>query len=193
MTTVAPYPLHWPTGVPRTASIKRIASAPFRTEFDRAVKNVADSLRLFQKDAGVKIEHVVLSTNVDLLNRSPVDPGAAAWFMMDGQFVAFAIDRYAKVEANIQAIHHIIEARRTELRYGGLAIVRQTFRAFLALPGPVSRQWFEVLGVDERASIADIDLAYRKLAAANHPDQGGSTDKMAELNIARDEARRLRS
>jgi hypothetical protein len=192
--TVAPYPLHWPSGVPRTPSMRRISSAPFRTEFDKAVRNVADSLRLFQKDAGVKIEHVVLSTNVDLLNRNPTDPGAAAWFMMDGQFVAFAIDRYAKVEANIQAIHHIIEARRTELRYGGLAIVRQTFRAFHALPAPAGQKaWWDVLGVPENATQAHIEGAYRDLAKRNHPDVGGSAERMAEINAARRQGLEARS
>lgn len=51
MTTVAPYPLTWPTGVPRTPAAKRIRS-PFRTGFDQAIKNVAKSLRMFQCDAG---------------------------------------------------------------------------------------------------------------------------------------------
>lgn len=188
MTTVAPYPLQWPTGVPRTPSAKRISS-PFRTDFEKAVRNVADSLRMFQRDAGVKISDVVLSTNVDLLNRNPADPGACAWFKMDEQFVAFGIDRFTKVEANIQAIHHIIEARRTELRYGGLAIVRQTFRAFIALPAPASEPWWAILGVPEDANVAQVDAAYRRLAAEHHPDRGGSAAKMAEINRARDEAR----
>jgi len=135
MTTIAPYPLQWPTGVARTPPMKRQRS-PFKTRYENAIENVATSLRLFQKDSGVKIEHVVLSSNVDLLNKNPVDPGTAAWFRMDGQFVSFGVDRFNDVAGNVQAIHHIIEARRTELRYGGLAIVRQTFRAFIALPAP---------------------------------------------------------
>lgn len=187
--TVAPYPLCWPTGVPRTPANKRITSTPFRTDFDRAVRNVADSLRKFQADAGVKITDVILSTNVDLLNRHPTDPGACAWFKMDDQFVAFGVDRFAKVEANIQAIHHIIEARRTELKYGGLAIVRQTFRAFLALPGAApEKPWWEILGIPENASAERIEDAYRDLAKRHHPDVGGSADMMAKINIARQQA-----
>lgn len=182
--TIAPYPLSWPTGVARTPSIKRIRS-PFRTSYDQAIKNVAQSLRLFQKDAGVKIEHVVLSSNVDLINQSPADPGAAAWFKMDDQFVAFGVDRFSEVAANVQAIHHIIEARRTELRYGGLAIVRQTFRAFVALPAPASKAWWEILGVRESAPLDQIEASYRKLAKERHPDAGGSDAMMAELNEAR--------
>lgn len=188
--TVAPYPLQWPTGIARTDSMRR-QNSPFRTAYSSAVDNVAKSLRNFQKDSGVKIEHVVLSSNVDLLNNAPRDPGAAAWFKMDGQFVAFGVDRFRDVAANVQAIHHIIEARRVELRYGGLAIVRQTFRAFIALPGPSARSWRDVLALAPHipATAANIQQAYRTLAAARHPDvTGGSTDAMAELNMARDAA-----
>ena len=191
--TVAPYPLHWPTGVPRTPALKRQRS-PFRTSFDAAVSNVAKSLRLFQSDAGIKIDHVVLSSNVDLLNKSPVDPGAAAWFRMDGQFVAFGVDRFADVAGNVQAIHHIIEARRTELRYGGLAIVRQTFRAFVALPAPAGKKtWREVLLFPPDANVtpSDVYSRFRDLARRRHPDAvsaGGSHEAMTELTAARDEA-----
>lgn len=150
--TIAPYPLHWPEGVTRTLPGRRLVNSPLRTRFERAVENVAASLRGFQKDSGLKIEHVVLSSNVDLINRNPSDPGAAAWFMMDGQWVAFGVDRFSKVEANIQAIHHIIEARRVELRYGGLAIVRQTFRAFVALPAPSEINAAQVPAEEIRAS-----------------------------------------
>lgn len=182
--TVAPYPLQWPDGVARTPPQRRLNS-PFRTGFDAAVANVAKSLRLFQKEAGVKIEHVVLSTNVDLLCAAPADPGAAAWFMMDNQWMAFGVDRFILVQANIQAIHHIIEARRVELRYGGLAIVRQTFRAFLALPNPAAKPWWEVLGIPQGATIPMIDRAYKELAAQHHPDKGGDHSTMAALNAAR--------
>lgn len=182
--TISPYPLAWPDGVPRTPSVRRVKS-PFRTGFDQAVKNVADSLRLFQKEASVKIEHLILSSNVTLLDKHPPDPGAAAWFQMDGQWVAFGVDRFNSVEANIQAIHHIVEARRVELRYGGLAIVRQSFRAFVALPAPGRRHWADVLQVRPDASRDAIEANYRRLARDRHPDAGGSDGAMAELNDAR--------
>lgn len=194
METVSPYPLHWPDNRGRIPAAKRIRS-PFRTSFQRAVENVQRSLRGFQKDAGVKIEHVVLSSNVDLLNQSPSDPGAAVWFTMDGQWVAFAVDRFTDVAGNVQAIHHIIEARRTELRYGGLEIVKQTFRSFVALPAPAGarkRTWREVLGfsANYRPMQAEIDSNYRDRARKAHPDTGGSDAAMTELNAAREAALR---
>lgn len=182
---ISPYPLCWPNGIARTPPHKRHGS-PFRTDFETAVRNVTQSLVLFAKDSNVKIEHVILSTNVDLINRNPSDPGAAAWFKFDGVFVAFGVDRFTQVKANVQAIHHIIEARRVELRYGGLAIVRQTFRSFVALPSPMG--WREILGLEGRPSRDEINRAYRSMAAKHHPDLGGSQAKMAEINRARDEA-----
>lgn len=189
---ISPYPLAWPDGVARTPAPRRLNS-PFRTGFDQAVKNVSDSLRLFQKEAGVKIEHVLLSSNVTLLDKKPSDPGAVAWFQMDGNWVAFGVDRFVSVEANIQAIHHIIEARRVELRYGGLAIVRQTFRSFIALPAPNNNPWWDVLQVRSDASRETIEANYKRLARDRHPDAGGSDAAMAELNRARDEALKERA
>lgn len=192
MTTISPYPLQWPDNRTRLPANRRVRS-PFRTGFGKAVDNVKASLRGFQKDAGIRIEHVVLSTNVDLMNDNPRDAGAAVWFTMDGEWVAFAVDRFPDVASNVQAIHHIIEARRTELRYGGLEIVRQTFRSFVALPAP--RGWREVLGfsADKPDTITKerIEGAYRLAAQAAHPDRpGGSHEAMAALNRARDEALR---
>ena len=131
------------------------------------------SLELFAKDSG------------------NADTGVAAWFTWDGEQRCIAVDRYPKPEDNLQAIHHIIEARRTEMRHGGLHIVRQTFKGFTALPAPPGqRGWREVLGLKGPVNAAQIDAAYRERAASAHPDKGGSTEAMAELNRARAEAKR---
>lgn len=184
--TVTPYPLCWPDGVARTPASKKVKS-PFRTGYDQAVRNVIKSLQGFQKDSGLRIDNPVMSSNVDLMGRlNNNDAGVAVWFQMDGQWVAFGVDRFFDAASNIQAIHHIIEARRVEFRYGGLAIVRQTFRAFLALPAPT--HWSEILGVGRDATLKQVNDSYRDLARKRHPDRGGSQELMAELNRARDAA-----
>jgi curved DNA-binding protein CbpA len=43
-----------------------------------------------------------------------------------------------------------------------------------------------ILGVPPGASIDEITMAYRHLAADHHPDRGGDTERMAEINAARD-------
>lgn len=185
------HPLQWPEGLART---ERPATSQFKTALPVALNNVRKSLEAFGRDSGKGVTGIVLSSNVTLGVANPQDPGVAAWFVWDGEQRCVAVDRYPKVQDNLQAIHHIIEARRTEMRHGGLHIVRQTFKGFTALPAPAGhRGWREVLGFERGAAVTppDIDEAYRRLAAQRHPDKpGGSVDAMAELNRARDEARR---
>ena len=103
--------------------------------------------------------------------------------------VCIPVDRYASLAANLQAIHHIVEARRVELRHGTLALVRATFQGFAALPAPGGgRPWRTVLGLGPRPTPDEVQTAYREKAKAAHPDAGGSTAAMAELNAARDAA-----
>jgi len=188
--SIPPFPLAWPEGLPRT---ERKVTSQFRTSLSGALKNVRNSLELFARDSNKAVTDIVLSSNAGGLSlEQPKDTGVAAWFTWDGQQRCIAVDRYPKVEDNLQAIHHIIEARRTEMRHGGLHIVRQTFKGFTALPAPPGkRSWREVLGFAPTSPVGlgDIDAAYRKKAAEVHPDKGGSTEKMAELNAARKEAK----
>lgn len=43
---------------------------------------------------------------------------------------------------------------------------------------------YQTLGVPKTASASEIKKAYRKLALENHPDRGGSLDKIKEINNA---------
>ncbi|GAK63165.1 TPR-like protein [Moesziomyces antarcticus] len=47
-----------------------------------------------------------------------------------------------------------------------------------------SKDYYKVLGVKRTDAIATIKKAYRKLARENHPDKGGSQEKMAAINEA---------
>lgn len=185
------HPLQWPDGLPRT---EKPAASQFKTSLAGALDNVKKSLEAFGRDSGKAVAGIVLSSNVTLGVSNPPDPGVAAWFVWDGEQRCIAVDRYPKVQDNLQAIHHIIEARRTEMRHGGLHIVRQTFKGFVALPAPPnSRGWRDVLGfsADAKVILLDIDRAFRARSLDVHPDRpGGSADAMAELNRARDEAKR---
>jgi hypothetical protein len=192
MSAVAKYPLTWPDGLPRT---ERHQKSQFKTGLSTALKNVQESLRLFGVDTDKPVTDIILSSNVGGLDfGQPDDPGVAAWFTWDGQQRCVAVDRYPKAEDNLQAIHHVLEARRTEMRHGGLHIVRQTFKGFTALPAPPGKKsWREVLRFPPHATPtpAEVDEKYRALAKQLHPDTDkGDHDKMAELNAARAEARR---
>ena len=180
---IPPYPLAWPEGLPRT---ERKVASQFRTSLSGALVDVRKSLAAFGGDTGRKVTDVVITSNVAGLGFAPpTDTGVSVWFEWDGERRCIAVDRYEKVQCNLQAIHHILEARRTEMRHGGLHIVRQTFKGFAALPAP--EQWWQVLGVGMQATAAEINEAYRKKARTAHPDTGGSEADMARLNAARDE------
>lgn len=180
------YPITWPREFPRTAKPQ---PGKFQTTLAGALKNVEDSLRRFGADSGKKIEALVISSNVTLGAQRPADPGVAVWFTWDGIQVCIPVDRYDRVEHNLQAIHHIVEARRTELRHGGLSIVRATFMGFKALPAPgkssVAGWRVEMeFPIDATPSRADIDARFKKLRSVRHPDKGGNADAFAALQAA---------
>lgn len=188
--SVQAYPLHWPPGVPRTRLRDK---GRFDTTIAKALDNVRGSLKLFASDSGKVLEHVVISSNVGGLSykeRDADDPGVAVWFTWDGLPLCIAVDRYRKPESNLQAIHHIIEARRVELRHGTLALVRASFAGFKALPAPPGTSWREVLGFAQGQAVnaQQVAEAWKREAAKHHPDRGGAPDKMQAVNMARDTA-----
>lgn len=181
MTTA--YPLAWPPMMPRAT---RREKGAFKTTLVGALKNVQDSLRRFGVDSGRPLVDIVLSSNVTLGADRPKDPGVAVWFAWDGAQYCIPVDRYETPAANLQAIYHVLEARRVELRHGTLALVRATFAGFKALPAPPgTKTWRELLGVaaTER-NMATVRAAYKRLASTAHPDKGGTHQAMTDLNAA---------
>lgn len=183
MTAPTAFPLAWPRAFKRAKDHEK---GSFKTTLAGALKNVDTSLRLFARDSDTTLSNLVISSNVTLGVQNPVDPGVAVWFTWGEMSVCIAVDRYARVESNLQAIHHIIEARRVELRHGTLALVRASFTGFLALPAPPGSNWWEVLGVDPKATPEEIEKAHKRLASKHHPDKpGGDSELMAKINDAR--------
>lgn len=203
--SVSAYPLQWPAGRPRKEHRKRAA-------FGKRVNNgkwdetkdltVADAISRLQQEIdrlGARLP--VISSNLeprlDGLPRSgqsePRDPGVALYFDLNGKPHCMPCDTYDRVADNIAAIAKHIEATRAIDRFG-VATVAEMFTGFAALPAPgAKRGWREVMdfmpGDDPQITVEVIESRYRRLASTRHPDRpGGSHDKMAELNAARDEA-----
>ncbi len=176
-----PYPLAWPEGQRRTATREK---SQFRTDLDRAIKNVRDSLRLFAQDSGRAMGAIEVTCNVSLMGGRASDPGVAVWFVWDGQTRCIAVDRYQTVAENLQAIHHVLEARRVELRHAGIEMARTAFKGFIALPAPPGKKaWYELLGVAPNASATEISEARKRLARVHHDDPS----MMQAINVAHDE------
>jgi hypothetical protein len=117
---------------------------------------------------------------------APKDQGVAVYFTLNGRALAMACDRYERAAENLRSLGLALEAMRQLERHGGGVMMERAFAGFAALPRPPS--CWDVLGVEEGASRADIDRAFRHRAKKAHPDAGGSDHAMAELNATRDQA-----
>lgn len=184
MSPPTPYPLCWPDGMPRRQSGRE--PGQFKTGLSQAMKNVELSLAKFGRMSGKPVRNIVLSSNVTLGVSKPPDPGVAVWFTWEESQICIPVDRYSSAAANLQAIHHVLEARCTELRHGTLALVRATMKGFVALPAPKS--WREVLGIPPDLPVrteAELSALYRVAAK-----EAVTADALAEINMARDRARK---
>lgn len=185
MTAVSRFPLAWPAGWARTPSHRR-KRGMFSVSFDKAVSALAHEIELLEG------HYPVLSTNFEVRldgtlkrdAREPADPGAAVYFELGGRQKVFACDAYSAVRDNVRALSLTMAAMRSIARYGASQMLERALESFEALPAPLD-PW-QVLGIVREASRDDIDAAFRRLALKHHPDHGGSTAKMAELNRARD-------
>lgn len=179
------YPLSWPDGFPRTT---RAESSRFDTTLAKALDNVQKALQAFAKDSGKKMTDIIISTNYSLTDRNPKDAGVAVYFTWDNERTCIPVDRYGKVEDNLQAIYHCIEAKRTMLRHGGVNLVKAAFRGYAALPSPAGRSWRDVLGYSG-SELTEARAHYRALMNQHHPDkEGGDETRAAEINAAWEQA-----
>lgn len=179
------YPLQWAEGFPRT---KRVESSRFSSTLFQALENVQDELRKFGQDSGKKIESVVISSNYSLTDTKPSDSGVCVYFVWDSEQTCIPVDRYNKVECNLQAIYHCITAKRTMLRHGGINLVKAAFRGYTALP-PAHDDWRSVLNVDQSINFDGVKLAYKRMMAQHHPDKGGDAEFASKINKAFEDAK----
>lgn len=186
------YPLCWPPGRPRTPDHKRERGNFGISHGKMTPGRVTQELlrEIVDRLAG---REVVISTNIELrndglpyANRRPVsDTGVAVYFKYKGKPMCFACDRWASVHENMWAITKTIDALRGVSRWGTGDMMQAAFTGFTALPAPTA--WWQTLGLlGPDASETDIKTAHRRLSMQHHPDRGGSKDKMAEINRARD-------
>lgn len=176
------YPLAWPVGHPRVESWRRQQS-----KFKTSLAQARDSLmhELHALGAG----DIVISSNVGGLSaRQPDDPGVAAYFKLDGEQHVIAVDKWAKVEDNLRALGKTIEAMRGIERWGTSGMMKRAFGAFKALPATTTRTWREVLQAPHDTTLENARDLYRLYARIDHPDVGGSHERMAELNAAMEAA-----
>lgn len=182
------HPLTWPPGRKRTEPHRRERSKFKPASFATARDALLHELRL------MGAQRVVLSTNVALRRdglplagqRQPDDPGVAVFFTdRKGRPLAFACDRWAKVEDNLVGVQKTIEALRGIARWGAGDAVDAAFGGFECLPGPPPPPpWWEVLGTTEHAPTERVTECYRRVLMNAHPDRGGSDEATNRVQAA---------
>lgn len=193
------YPLAWPAGWKRSTYRKAAAFKSDRREVSVAIART----RLANELEMLRANNVILSTNIELRadgqprsdRRDPTDPGVAVYFDLKGRKTVLACDKWDRVADNIAALAKHIEAMRGMDRWG-VGTLEQAFTGYRALPAP--DPWWRVLGFatpmcgGEPWTEKSVDTYYRLAAMKAHPDRpGGSHDRMAAVNAARDEGLRL--
>ena len=192
---ISAYPLTWATVYPRTPQHKR-KEARFEVSFAVARDQLLHELELLDAFA------VIIFSNIQLRRdglpyatfREPDDSGVAVYFRIKKKNYVLCCDRWLKVKDNLRAIGLHIAAMRGMERWG-VGSLEQAFMGYQALPPGADfsqTKWWEVLGVDVRASGDEVKTAYRKLARKYHPDGGSSSDseKMTAINAAYEEAKK---
>ena len=182
---ITAYPLCWPVGRPRT---RFRTHSSFKTSEGKARDEL---LREIERLGG---RDVILSTNMPLRQdglpysskRLISDSGVAVYFTYKKKPVCFACDKFNAIGDNMHAIGKTIEALRGIARWGTGDMMDRAFTGFEALPAPA--QWWDVLGfaTSNGVTTEQINDAYRRKAMDCHPDRGGNSDDMANLNWARD-------
>jgi hypothetical protein len=190
--SVSQNPLQWPTLQPRTPAHKREQS---RFQVDGIGQSRKELLAELER---LGARGIVISSNLELRrdglpyadSREPADPGVAVYFERGKRPFVIACDSYLKAAHNLRAIAKTVEALRTIERHGSSRMLEQAFTGFAALPAAgAPKPWWEVLGVPEDARPDEVRFAYLELVRVHHPDTGGSTERMAEINAAFEEAK----
>lgn len=188
------YPLAWPEGFRRS---NEALSSRFKTSLNGAINNVLTEIRLFGRDTGKPTSGIVISSNVTLTDQKPRDTGIAVYFKWEGTDSCIAVDRYRKVEDNINAIAKVIEAERIKMRHGGLNVVRASMRGYASLPPPapgavqLKQLWWRVLDVEPKCTLETAKNRYLTLVKIHHPDKGGNPAEFNKIVDAWKEAQEV--
>lgn len=103
-------------------------------------------------------------------------------YMKDGREVVMSMDTQEWPGGNLRALFLCVDAMRLlDVRGFGKTVAT----AYMQLSAPVRVDPWIVLGLRPDASPDQINAMYLYLAKQRHPDNGGSTEAMAELNAAR--------
>jgi hypothetical protein len=186
---VTEYPLCWPHNKPRAA--ERIGS-PFTTTLPKAEREIHHEMHRWR----ARLYIISMAPRHRL---KQIDPAVALWWTMPvadkpvPELRVLACDRYGDPADNLHAIGLTLRGLRAFERYGTYTREQAIEGARLALPPPTrvdGPPWWDVLGVKQHWPLDAVEWKWKERLKAAHPDRGGSTDEVARLNAAMDEARK---
>jgi hypothetical protein len=202
------FPLRWPQGIKRSPTRHR--SAFKSTTIGAAVDDIFRQLRLMKAKTIVISSNLTTRADGTPSSDGPMrpngDPGVAVYWTREEhrakrwQLVPYCMpcDRWDRISDNLHALALSIEAMRGMERWGAVS-TEQAFAGFAALPAgsgdeiiprQPSADWRTILGGSWPDGLAPAELLgiakarHRKLIATAHPDQGGSTERAAQINAA---------
>lgn len=195
MTTTlpAPYPLAWPPGRARTPADRREKGRYSLRLFSQAMATIEAEVTRWQRvKRNARIVDWQLSSWHVGRAQAHADPGAALWFTLAGKDVTgdtalmvLACDRFEELPQNVRALSLTMERLRLVDEIGAYSLVAAVEGA-RALPPPERPfDWRKVLDIETR-SLAAAEAVYRALAR----EAGEGSDKLRDLNLAIDAARR---
>jgi len=185
------FPLSWPHDWPRTKFRK---ASGYKVSLDVALEDLLHELELMGARA------IIVSSNVPLRRDGGMyrdertarvhAPGVAVyWDARDGTPNQLACAHWLSVRETVRALGLVVEGMRLIERCGATQLIKRAFTGFARLPaGSERKPWWEVLGVNPDASRDSVVKAYLELTRRHHPDRGGTTARMAEINVAYQEA-----
>jgi hypothetical protein len=139
---------------------------------------------------------LVISSNVPLkadgtmrVDREPVDPGVAVYFVRKEKQVVFACDQYDVIRDNIVAIAKTMEAMRAIERWGASEMMERAFSGFKGLPETAGdgEDCWRILNLPVMTPSYLVTLAHRDMVRKLHA-RGASSEEFARVNVARDDA-----
>lgn len=200
------FPLQWPAGIKRTPPVDR-QHARFTQDgkslsMAQAIRRLMDEVDLYTRSGHkwrIPPDSVVVNSDIRVRKadgmpyanqRDPDDPGVAIYFQFDGEPRCIPCDKFFRLADNIAGVASALAAIRTIERHANEGLIGAVFTGFAALPETIDEHWRQVLHlVDvETVTAAVVERAHKTLAMRNHPDRGGSTELMARINKARDDA-----
>lgn len=168
-------PLDWPEGWDRTPAHKRQ-----RARHVWGFVTTRSSYLHALGELGVHWAQLSLSGTLD-------EPGVACYWDILGRRHAVAFDCFTQPDANIDAVTRCLEHLSALRQLGGERLLRSTLEGLQVKD--LVPAWCRFYGFEEIPERSLLEKAHRGAVRKAHPDRGGTTERMREINDNMAEAR----